>query len=196
MPTPDFLRALIELAACETLDQLLDDTHALLERGLGVRARIELWDDDDTQHVRGDALYTTSPHRTWIGQQFTLGTIHVSAPPVDATALALVACQLAPLAERLLEQEASQHRTLREDLARVYDRRIRDALMRNDWNASAVARALHVGRTRVAEVAQRWRARHQRIYRPIAAVVVANADQRDKASSHASQLLHAAPRSL
>ena len=165
MPTPDFLRSLIELATCESVDQLLDHAHRLLERSLGLRTRIELWDDDDTHYVRGDAIHSTARHCTWIGVQYTIGAIHVLVPPADAAAVELLANQLAPLAERLLEQHASQRRSIRDDIARLYDRRIRDALMNNDWNASAVARTLRVGRGRVAMVAQRWRSRTEHVFR-------------------------------
>jgi hypothetical protein len=59
----------------------------------------------------------------------------------------------------LIEREESRRRTLRDDVARLTDRRIRDELVRFDWNASAVARQLSVGRGRVGKVTRRWRPR-------------------------------------
>jgi hypothetical protein len=156
MCTPAFLRALVELAACDSLDALLDATLALLERELGVRAWIELRQHDGRQIIRGHAR-AAATHRMWIGVHYTLGAIYVDEPDVDAEPIELLARQLAPLAERLLDIESSQSRTIREDVDLLYERRIREALVRRDWNASAVARELAVSRSRVAEVVRRWK---------------------------------------
>lgn len=165
MATPAFLRGLVELATCESVDALVHHATALLERELGVRASIELFDGDETHVVRGDAAPDSAPHRTWIGARYTIGAIYLSTAPADVESIELLACQLAPLAERLIEREASERRTIREDVERLYERRIRDALIRCDWNASAVARELFVSRGRIAEVARRWRMRSVAVFR-------------------------------
>jgi hypothetical protein len=159
MATPALLRGLLELSTCETVDALLDAALSLLGRELGVRGRIELWDGEDTRVERGEPADHPAAHRTWIGIEYTLGTIELCAPPAVPDEIELLAQQLAPLAERLMEREASQRRTIRDDVERLYERRIRDALGRHDWNFSAVARELVVSRNRVAEVARRWRMR-------------------------------------
>lgn len=159
MARPAFLRSLVELSTCETVDALADAAFALLGRELGGRGRLELWDGDDTHVTRGDPVDQREAHRTWIGIEYTIGVIELSAHPADREAVELLAQQLAPLAERLMEREASRRRTLREDIERLYERRIRDALFRWDWNFSAVARELVVGRGRVAEVARRLQTR-------------------------------------
>lgn len=185
MSPPAFLRGLVELATCETVDALLDHAVALVERELGVRASIELFDRDDLDLSRGIApseAARTAPYRTWIGTRYTVGAIYLGDAPADVESIELLACQLAPLAERLVEREASERRTIREDIARLYERRIRDALLRHDWNASAVARELGVSRGRVAEVARRWRTRNEKrhgTYAPteITAIAIRSAHQ-------------------
>lgn len=159
MATPGLLRALVELSTCETVDALLDAAFSLLGRELGVRGHLALWDGDDTHVTRGEPVSAGAAHRTWIGIEYTLGAIELCAAPADPDDVELLAQQLAPLAERLMEREAAQRRTIREDVDRLYERRIRDALRRHDWNFSAVARELVVSRNRVAEIARRWRAR-------------------------------------
>lgn len=159
MATPAFLRALVELSTCETVDGLIDAAFALLVHELHVRGRIEVWDGDDTHVTRGEQVDERAVHRTWIGMEYTLGVIELSAPPADAEDIELLAQQLAPLAERLMERHASRRRTIREDVDRLYERRIRDELFRRDWNISAVARELVVSRGRVAEIARRLRTR-------------------------------------
>ncbi|HEY5950732.1 MAG TPA: hypothetical protein VIV40_34810, partial [Kofleriaceae bacterium] len=88
---------------------------------------------------------------------YTLGVIRVNANDGGEEEIELLAKQLAPAAERLIEREASATRTIRDDIDRLYERRIRDALVRFDWNASAVARELCVSRSRVAAVNRRWK---------------------------------------
>lgn len=183
MATPAFLRALVELSTCETVDALLDAAVSLLGRELRVRGRIELWDGEDTHVTRGESVDERAVHHTWIGIEYTLGAIVLCAPPADSDAIELLAQQLAPLAERLVEREASQRRTIRDDIERLYERRIRDALGRHDWNFSAVARDLVVSRNRVAEVARRWRMRSRlgstRSAVDATAAVVASSEGRD-----------------
>jgi transcriptional regulator with GAF, ATPase, and Fis domain len=154
-----FLANVVELAACESLQELLDRAALLHGAELGVRSHIEVWDTNATAFATGQRFDVSAAHCTWIGIEYTIGAIYIDAAAVDAAVVDLLARQLAPLAERLMEREASQRRTIREDIERLYDRRIRDALMRLDWNASAVARELFVSRSRVADVARRWRSR-------------------------------------
>ena len=156
MGTLHFLRSTIELASIQSLDALLDEALRLLERELGQRARIELWDDDGTRIVRGDAALEQG-HCTWIGIHYTLGAIQLPASPSDSEAVVLLAGQLALIGERLFA--VMPRRTMREEIECAYQRRIRDALIRHDWNASAVARELRVSRGRVAKVALQWRKR-------------------------------------
>ena len=156
MPSDGFLRSLIDLAACETLDALLDATSALIESELGLQSFIEFWNADGDRFTRGTTLGDDA-HRTWVGIRYTLGAIHVTGTSIPTEELELLACQLAPLAERLIDHTTAQRRTIRDDIAMLYERRIRDALVRFDWNASAVARELAVGRARVARVVRRWR---------------------------------------
>ena len=138
---------------------MLDRALVLLDRDLGVCGFIELWDADGTRFVRGELCPASAAHCTWIGTRYTIGAIRLPAPPPDPADVELLAQQLAPLAEQLIDLHASQHRSIREDIARLYERRIRDALVRSDWNASAVARQLRVGRGRIGDVARRWRPR-------------------------------------
>ena len=56
MATPAFLRALVELSTCETVDGLIDAAFALLVHELHVRGRIEVWDGDDTHVTRGEQV--------------------------------------------------------------------------------------------------------------------------------------------
>src|SRR5687768_6732305 len=100
MATLHFLRSVIELAAIESVDVLLDEALPLLERELGQRARIELWDYDGTRLVRGDAIDERA-HCTWIGIHYTLGAIQLPTLPSDAEAVRLLAGQLALIGERL-----------------------------------------------------------------------------------------------
>lgn len=159
MSNTTFLRMLIELSSCEKIDALLDGAARLLEHQLGLRGHIEVWDSDGVRRVRGSAISLRTAYRVWIGLHYTIGAIYVQSYPADATAVELLAAQLAPLAERLLEADAAECRSIREDIDRIYERRIRSALVRFDWNASAVARALSVSRNRVARVARRCRRR-------------------------------------
>src|SRR5690606_19627482 len=119
MAAPGFLRALVELSACETVEGLIEAAGALLVRELYVRGRIEVWDGDDTHVMRGEPVYERVVHRTWIGIEYTLGVIELSAPPADPGDIELLAQQLAPLAERLMERQASRRRTIREDVERL-----------------------------------------------------------------------------
>jgi hypothetical protein len=159
MASDTFLRRLIELSTCECLEALLDAAAALLDEVLGVNACIELWTCDGTELKRGASIDELTAHRRWIGVRCTIGVLHLETLPADPDDVDLLAQQIAPLAERLLEHENAQRRTLREDLEHVYERRILDALLRLDWNASAVARELSVSRERVARVARRCRRR-------------------------------------
>src|SRR5215217_4756840 len=149
---PGYLRALIELATLDDVDALLDAAVALLVRELEIYARIELWDLDGTRFVRGELTHLA--HTTWIGIRYTLGAIHLDRSPVASDDITLLAAQLAPLAERLLDRAGSQRRTIREDVAVLYERRVRDALVQHDWSVSATARSLSVSRNRVTEVAR------------------------------------------
>jgi hypothetical protein len=155
MSTQGFLRAVVELAACESVPSLLVNAVTVMESELGVRASIELWDVDGSRFFHGDTNATTRP--TWVGTRYTIGAIHVGVD-CDPAAVETLARQLAPLAELLMDRDASQRRTIREDIERLYERRIRDALVRSDWNASAVARELAVSRNRIASVARRHKA--------------------------------------
>jgi hypothetical protein len=157
MSSPGFLQALVELASCDSLDVLLERTINLLERELGVRGYVELWDHDGTQFVCGEPRAANAAHPTWVGVRYTIGAIYCPGGLDSRDDIELLALQLAPLAERLIEFERSAVRTIREDVASVYERRIRDALIRFDWNSSAVARQLSVSRNRVAAVARRWK---------------------------------------
>lgn len=152
MPTLSFLQSLVELATCDSTDVLLVQAVSLLERELGMRARIELW-DEHALFARGEAQ---AAHVEWIGVTQTLGAIYLEGAPAERVVVELMAMQLAPLVERLVEVELSRRLTIREDIERLYERRIRDALGRHDWNASAVARELAVGRGRIARVVRRW----------------------------------------
>ena len=156
MSSPGFLKALVELASCDSLEVLLERTANIIEHELGVRGFVELWDRDGTRFSCGESC-STEAHRTWVGVRYTIGAIYLPRSPDDLDDVELLATQLAPLAERLIEAERSAQRTIREDVAGVYERRIRDALIRFDWNTSAVARALSVSRNRVAAVARRWK---------------------------------------
>jgi hypothetical protein len=187
MLTPGFLRALVELSTCDSVDLLLADTVALLLRELRLRALVELWSDDDTRFVCGEPCHAA--HTTWIGFDYTLGAIRLRATPPDPHAIELLACQLAPLAERLLDRELAQRRTIREDIVHLYERRIRDALIRHDWNASAVARELNVGRGRVAEVSRRWRVRSKQMFWNRTARVITSSNENNKVESHDDSLL-------
>jgi hypothetical protein len=140
MSTSRFLEGLLNLAACESLDALLETSVSLLERELGLRAYVELWDGDGTRFARGEPCSDNVAHCTWIGIRYTIGTIHLSSSPDESDDLELLARQLAPLAERLLEAQQSDRRTVREDVAWVYERRIRDALLRSDWNKTGQCR--------------------------------------------------------
>ena len=182
MHTPGLLRALVELSTCDSVDLLLADTVALLDRELRLRAFVELWADDDTRFICGAPCHVV--HSTWIGIEYTLGAIHLRATPPEPHALELLATQLAPLAERLLGRELSQRRTVREDIVHLYERRIRDALIRHDWNASAVARELNVGRGRVAEVSRRWRVRSKQMFWNRTAHVITSSNENNKVESH------------
>ena len=155
MPTSGYLQALVELAARDSIDALLDQAVALLERELGTRARIEIWDDAGL-YARGDAAAIDIE---WIGISHTIGAIYLERAPAERCAVELMALQLAPLAERLVDLEASRRLSIRDDIERLYDRRILDALARSDGNASAVARELRVSRNRVAKVMRRWTTR-------------------------------------
>jgi hypothetical protein len=195
-PSLTFLRALVDLAACDDLDDFLDTVHSILTCELRVHAAIELWSADDTRHRRGQVDATT--HTTWIGISYTMGAIRVAAPPAAGAssntaaltapalpaatrdALDLLAQQVAPLAERLLDRDASARRTIRDDIKALYERRIRDALIRHDWNVSAVARELRVGRTRVGHVAHRWRSRSEQLLCDKPAAAIANNNSDDK----------------
>jgi hypothetical protein len=168
-----YLRALIELAGCDDVDALLDAASALLLRELEIHARIELWDLDGTRFVRGELTHVA--HTTWIGVRYTVGAIHLDRPPVAADDIALLASQLAPLAELLLERASSRRRTIRAEVALVYERRIRDALIEHDWNVSAVARSLSVSRNRVTAVARKW-TRIDPLFRTRADDVIVNTD--------------------
>jgi hypothetical protein len=160
MATETFLRALVELATSDSLDRLLDGALHVIERDIGLRGRIELWDGDGTRFMRGESPRNDNgAHRTWIGVHYTVGAIELEAPPTAIEDVELLAGQLAGVAEQLIERETAQRRTIREDIDRLYDRRIRGALIRNDRNASAVARELRVSRGRVAKVILRWRKR-------------------------------------
>jgi hypothetical protein len=173
MATPEYLRALIDLATADDVDALLETAVALLIRQLEMHARIELWDLDGTRYTRGEL--TQVAHTTWIGIRYTVGAIHLDRSRVASEDIALLAAQLAPLAERLLERAGWQRRTIREDIALVYERRIRDALIQHDWNVSATARALSVSRNRVTEVARRW-TRIDPMFRSGAGDVIVNTD--------------------
>jgi hypothetical protein len=199
-PSPTFLHALVDLAACDDLDDLLDATEAILDRELRLHGAIELWAVDDSRFACG---HVDAPvHTIWIGIRYTVGAIHIAAPtpgaihvaaPTPAAAssnsaaltaaalpattrdaLQLLAQQLAPLAERLLDREASKRRSIRDDIKLLYERRIRDALIRRDWNISAVARELRVGRTRVGQVAHHWRSRSEQLFCARASTAIAN----------------------
>jgi hypothetical protein len=159
MATPRFLQSLVDLSSCETLEQLLGLAVQVLEREIGVHGRIELWDREGARFVCGAPADANAAHRTWIGIQDTIGAIHLKDIPSELEPIELLARQLAPLGEWLMDRETSRRRTIREDIDRLYERRIRDALVRCDWNASAVARELYVSRARVASVARRWRSR-------------------------------------
>lgn len=152
MPTSGYLQALVELAARDSIDALLDQAVALLERELGMRTRIEIWDDAGV-YVRGDAATVDVE---WIGFSHTIGAIYLERAPDERCTVELMSMQLAPLVERLVDREASRRLSIREDIERLYDRRILDALARSDGNASAVARELRVSRNRVAKVMRRW----------------------------------------
>lgn len=196
MPTPSLLRSLIELAACDDLDRLLDDSITLIERELAVHAAIELRDHDDTRFIRGDVPREQAVHRTWIGIRYTIGAIYVHAPPREPADIELVATQVAPLAERLLDRDASQRRTLQDDIKLLYERRIRDALLRHDWNASAVARELSIGRGRVAEVANRWRSRAEHPFHNRTSDVIANNNSQRTVQSNNDSILRTSTRFL
>jgi hypothetical protein len=157
MSSPGFLHALVTLASCETLEALLTHTVDLIDRELGLRGYVEVWDRDGTQFSCGDPSCKDGSHCTWVGVRYTIGAIHLDRSVENPADVELLATQLAPLAERLIEIERSAERTIREDVAVVYERRIRDALIRSDWNASAVARELCVSRNRVAAVVRRWK---------------------------------------
>jgi hypothetical protein len=157
MASLGFLHALVQLAACESVDELLQRAVFLLQAELQLTAHVELWDASGQKFVSGKPNSSDARYRAWIGTRYTHGAIYVYSGDVAIADLELLALQLAPLGEFLIEQYASTRRTIREDIKRVYDRRIRDALVRFDWNASEVARELSVSRRRVAEVSRRWR---------------------------------------
>jgi hypothetical protein len=158
-----FLRSLVDLAACESIDSLLESVMTLLEEHLDIRGYIEVWSSAGERFSAG-ALFLANPaHCTWIGIHYTVGAIRLQAPPAEPEYLELLACQVAPLAERLVEHEAAQRRTIRAEIDHVYERRIQQALIRSDWNATTVARELGVGRTRVIEVIRRLRARSRSV---------------------------------
>jgi len=161
MSTPPFLRSLIDLATCESIEALLDDAITLLERHLGVRGYVDVWDGAGERFYAGALFLANAVHCTWIGTRYTIGAIRLQVAPSEPGDIELLARQIAPLAERLLAHEASQRRTIRDEIDRVYERRIHEALIRCDWNVTAVARELGVGRTRVIEVTRRLRARSQ-----------------------------------
>jgi hypothetical protein len=158
MSSPGFLRALVELASCESIEALLERTVRVIECEFGVRGYVELWDSDGTHFSCGEASSNDASQCTWVGVRYTIGAIHLERSLESyVDDIDLLATLLAPLAERLIELKRSAERTLREDVAGVYERRIRDALIRFDWNASAVARELCVSRNRVAAVVRRWK---------------------------------------
>jgi len=159
MATPSFMWALIDLARCDAINELLKAAVSLLEYELRVSTFIEVWSEDGKRFVAGDLTCANAPHRTWIGVRYTVGAIRLQEPPSFAPDVEIAAYQLAPLAELLMERDAARRLTIREDIERLYQRRIRDALVRCDWNASAVARELGVSRSRVADVTRRWRHR-------------------------------------
>jgi len=157
MPSYQFLHALVRLASLDNLERVLDAALILMKRDLGLLARIELWNGDQPPIVRGDSLpRTPTSHCTWIGGHYTIGVIRLQTEPEDLDDVELLASQLAPLAERLLERDVWRAMPIREEVKRVFERRIRDALVRYDWNASAVARELVVSRKRIADVSRRY----------------------------------------
>ena len=154
-----FLRSLLWLASLEDLDALLDAALVLIQRDLAAEGCIELWYGETARFVRGVPPQSFIPHTTWIGVDCTIGVIRLEAPPADLEAVKLIARQLAPLAERAIDRHIERNLTVREDIDRLYERRIRWALMQRDWNVSAVARELSLSRTRVTEIARRYRKR-------------------------------------
>lgn len=159
MSTPRFLRSVIELALCDSLDELLDTALGVVTRELGVTGCIQLVDIDGVRRIRGAVGRDRSVHRTLIGTRYTIGAILLDAAPADAADIELLAVQLAPLADRLLMSEGSERRTIREEVERVCERRIRESLARSNWNASSVARELSVSRGRIGRLVRRWRPR-------------------------------------
>lgn len=163
MSTPLFLRSLIDLALCESVETLLDDAITLLESHLALRGYIEVWDGAGGRFCAGPLFLTNAVHSTWIGTRYTMGAIRLQVAPSEPGDVELLARQLAPLAERLFTHEGSQRRTIRDEIERVYERRIHEALIRCDWNVTAVARELGVGRMRVIEVVRKLRSRSQSV---------------------------------
>src|SRR6185503_7796983 len=157
MSEPGFCRSLVALAACDSLDELLDEATLLLTQ-LGARGCVELWDGDSGRFTRGERPDEASSKLTWIGTRYTIGAVIVVAGDAEPANVDLLALQLAPLAERLIEREALQAGSIRRGIARLYESRIRDALIRLDWNASAVARELRVSRGRIAHVVRKMTA--------------------------------------
>ena len=65
MPNVVFLRRVIELSACNSVDTLLDAAAALLPEELGVNGFIEVWTCDGTRRRRGLSIDELSAHRIW-----------------------------------------------------------------------------------------------------------------------------------
>lgn len=159
MASVTFLRRVIDLSTCDSIDALLDGAAALLSQELHVSGFIEVWTCNGVKRRRGDPIDELTAHRAWIGFRHTIGAVYLAALPAEPADVELLAHQLAPLAERLLELETVRNRSIREHVEHVYERHIREALLRLDWNASAVARELAVSRDRVTRVARRCRRR-------------------------------------
>jgi hypothetical protein len=159
MPSHQFFREVIELATCDSIHTLVKGAVSTLEHELKRPVYIEFWSENGDRFVAGDYECSTGAYGAWIGVRHTMGAIRLQSPPPCQDDIELLARQLAPLAELLIDYDARQRLTIREDVDRLYERRILDALVRSDWNASEVARRLNVSRSRVARVTRRWRRR-------------------------------------
>ena len=109
-PTPAFLRSLIELATCETVDELLDQACKLLERELGVRGCIEVWGSGG-ERFAGPLFVADATHYTRIGVRDTIAAIRLPVAPSESLDVKLFALQIASMADCLLGREARRRRT-------------------------------------------------------------------------------------
>jgi DNA-binding NtrC family response regulator len=93
-----------------------------------------------------------------IGTQLAVGALYIQSTArlssIDRQRAELFAQQLAVLTVRLTPRKA-ERLTLHDEVQRLQERRVREALERYDWNIAEVARVLGVGRAFVYRTVRR-----------------------------------------